>query len=642
MVDYAKTLLSASWGIFYDHFRLGLARDIPGLGGANLVTQTFLSFPRLFYGDPSTLTILFASIGLPVPCASSDLSDAQIAAMGLPCSAKFPNGTKQPLYGMDHLNSAVAPGHAPIPANAVVNIRNVREMTGFTPQQFADAASKAVGAAPGLFSYDPFGNLTIGGTAFPTNGIPITVDPKFRTPYTNGFHVGLQREFSSDMATELDYYHKSIDNILGVRDANLAFEARIPGHTNETAPAGSPLTFGYGPWFHGSYDAVTLGFSKRMSKRFTLEANYTWTHEIDNGLHSSFVSDLQTSLGAAFANVNGPTDSLVGTTTRVTDLITGQTNASGPFTASNGNPVPKAGIFYNGPDLDKGPSDLALDHTFLAHGLVQLPWKMNLSSIFRAQSGFHYSASFAANPPDVDGDNHFNGLDFTKGRNHFIAPSFVNMDTRIAKRFDFGERVKVHAYLEFFNLFNRDNPAACCRSFPDAKGKRGCELNSSHYMHRKRSANEFKLTGVLAALSCFCAPLRSEPLYALASGDVARNLQTSAGPDAPQSTREINISLFGRTVHFQISIGALGVAVILTLTILFMVAVFLAAVAYRRRREAEAANRKLEGEIGERKRAEDEVNKLNADLERIVAERTEQLRDATNNWKHFRTPSLTT
>src|SRR2546429_8328054 len=92
-------------------FRLGVARDIPAFGGANLVTQTFLSFPRLFYGDPSTLTILFAQIGLPVPCASSNLTDAQIAAMGLTCAAKSPNGTNKPLYGIDHLNSVVAPGH---------------------------------------------------------------------------------------------------------------------------------------------------------------------------------------------------------------------------------------------------------------------------------------------------------------------------------------------------------------------------------------------------------------------------------------------------------------------------------------------------------------------------------------------------
>jgi len=150
----------------------------------------------------------------------------------------------------------------------------------------------------------------------------------------------------------------------------------------------------------------------------------------------------------------------VGTTTLVTDPISGQTNASGPFTASNGNPVPKTDIFYNGPSLDKGPSDLAIDHTLLIDGLVQLPWKIESSGIFRAQSGFHYSASFAANPPDVHGDNSFNGVDFTKGRNHFTAPPFANMDIRIAKRFDFRERAKLFAYLELFNLFNRDNPAA--------------------------------------------------------------------------------------------------------------------------------------------------------------------------------------
>jgi len=455
-----KTVLTASWGLFYDHFRLGLARDIPAFGGANLVTQTFLSFPRLFYGDPSTLTILFAQIGLPVPCASSNLTDAQIAAMGLTCAAKSPNGTNKPLYGIDHLNNVVAPGHAPIPANSVVNINSVQALTGFTPQQFADAASASVGAAPGLFSYDPFGNLTIGGSVFPSNGIPITVDPSFKTPYTNGLHVGVQRELSPAMAIQVDYFHKAIDNILGVRDTNLAFEARIPGHTGETVPAGSPLTFGYGPWFQGTYDAVTVQFNKRMTRRFTLDASYTWTHETDDALHSNLVSDVQTGLGAAFTIANGPTDSFVGTTALVTDPVTGQTNASAPFTASNGNPVPKAGIFYNGPGLDKGPSDLAIDHTWLIYGLVQLPWKIETSNILRAQSGFHYSALFAANPPDVDGDNNFNGLDFTKGRNHFTAPPFVNMDIRIAKRFDFAERVKLFAYLEFFNLFNRDNPAA--------------------------------------------------------------------------------------------------------------------------------------------------------------------------------------
>jgi light-regulated signal transduction histidine kinase (bacteriophytochrome) len=116
---------------------------------------------------------------------------------------------------------------------------------------------------------------------------------------------------------------------------------------------------------------------------------------------------------------------------------------------------------------------------------------------------------------------------------------------------------------------------------------------------------------------------------------MVRTLHANAGTDAPQGTREINISLFGWTAHFSVSIGALGAAVILTLTILLMVAVLLAVVARHRRREAEAANRKLENEIRERERVQEEINNLNADLERIVAERTEQLRDANKQLEAF-------
>jgi light-regulated signal transduction histidine kinase (bacteriophytochrome) len=73
----------------------------------------------------------------------------------------------------------------------------------------------------------------------------------------------------------------------------------------------------------------------------------------------------------------------------------------------------------------------------------------------------------------------------------------------------------------------------------------------------------------------------------------------------------------------------MGVAVIFTLTILLAAAVFLAIAARRRRRQAEAANRALTIENKERWRAEGEVHTLNAELERRVLERTEQL-DAVN------------
>src|SRR5262249_47278546 len=147
----------------------------------------------------------------------------------------------------------------------------------------------------------------------------------------------------------------------------------------------------------------------------------------------------------------------------VTDHGTGQNNQNGPLRLSNGNPVPvpQAGTFYNGPDVDKGRSDLALDHTFVASSLVEMPWQISISTIFRIQSGFHFSRlATGSAPPDIDGDQSYVGLDYTANRNAFTAPNFTNLDLRLTKRFLIRERVKLSALFEFFNLFNNRNPAA--------------------------------------------------------------------------------------------------------------------------------------------------------------------------------------
>jgi hypothetical protein len=60
---------------------------------------------------------------------------------------------------------------------------------------------------------------------------------------------------------------------------------------------------------------------------------------------------------------------------------------------------------------------------------------------------------------DADGNGNFNGVDVIAGRNAFTSAAFVNTDIRFSKRFDIGERVKVQVLFEFFNVFNRQNPA---------------------------------------------------------------------------------------------------------------------------------------------------------------------------------------
>jgi len=436
-----RTIVRGHFGVFYDQFRLGLARDVPSFGGADRrVFQPFF-YPRGFYGVP-TLVVAFVNSLLFPPngiCISTNLTDAQIASSGAGC----PFGG--PLVGIDRLNGVVAAGHAPIPANSVINASNIQTLSGLTPEQFVAQASAAVGQPAGFFFFSPSGVLTHG--AVPAQPFPTSIDDSFKIPHTLSFSAGVQRQITNDMVIEADYYHRDIRNLLGPRESNIDFRARVLGRSYLEPFPGGPITT-FGPFYEGTYDAFIVNFNRRFSRRFLLGGNYAFAHARDNQL--------------GIQNVL-PSDSFIGVVPEVTEPGTGLNNSNGPFTAQNGNFVAQAGTFLSGPDLDKGPSDLALDHIFQIHGLVELPWQIQVSGIFRAQSGFHFSRD-AAVTEDPDGNGTFNSIDHGGGRNAFTAPPYVNLDMRFSKRFNVGERVKVQMLFEFFNLFNRQNPAAVSQS----------------------------------------------------------------------------------------------------------------------------------------------------------------------------------
>lgn len=441
-----KTVVRANLGVFYDQFRLGLVRDIPAFGGADQRTGQKFVFPRLLYGSPSYVSSIALLSGLPGGCfqnlTTGNLTDAQVAAAGAAGICPF---TGAPFIGVDRLNRVVAPGHAFIPANAVVTAANVQQLTGLTPQQYADQASAAIGQPAGYFTFGTLGLLY--NQIIPPAPFPIGIDESFKTPHTLGFTVGIQHELFKDTVINADYYHREMRNLLGVRVTNLPFRARVVGRVYDPPFTAGPINT-FGPFFKGKYDGLVLGLNSRFAKRFVVGTSYSYAKATDNSLGINAL----------------PSDSFVGIVPVVTEASTGQTNANGSFTTAQGRFVAQAGTFLNGPDLDKGPSDLALDHVFQVNGLVDLPWKIQIGGIFRAQSGFHFTRATALGAPlsqgDPDGDSTVNGLDVKAGRNAFTAPDFLNLDMRFTKRFDIGERVKLQLLFEFFNLLNRQNPAA--------------------------------------------------------------------------------------------------------------------------------------------------------------------------------------
>jgi len=436
-----KTVIRGNIGIFYDQFRLGLARNVPQFGGANQVTNQVLQFPRGIYGSPSfvsSVALLLLGNG---PCFSSmfvgNLTDAQIAGAGCPLAPSVP------FIGVDRLNNVVAPGNSPIPANSVITVDNVQALSGLSPAQYIAQANTAIGF-PGFFYWGPFGLLT--NAIIPPFGAPQELENVDQIPNTLGFSVGVQRQLTKDIVFEADYHHREMRDMLGIRVKNVAFRARVG--VREFDPPGSEQIISYGPYFDGKYDALVLALNKQFSNRYMFGASYSFSKATDNSR-------------GVFAT---PSDSFIGIATAVTDPGTatcagGQTNQNGSFTACNGNFVPQAGQFWNGPDQDKGPSDLALDHVFQMNGMVALPWDFQVSGIFRAQSGFHFSRS-SGSLVDPDGDANTNGVDVAAGRNAFSGPAFVNFDFRVGKQFKLGDRVKLDLFYEMFNVFNRQNPAS--------------------------------------------------------------------------------------------------------------------------------------------------------------------------------------
>jgi hypothetical protein len=158
-----------------------------------------------------------------------------------------------------------------------------------------------------------------------------------------------------------------------------------------------------------SYKALSLHLQGNVAKRLSLVANYTLASAKTWGCV----------LGELFDYVNGVCDT------------------ANPF----------------GPG-DYGPSGEDVRHRAVLAGTFHVPGGFELTTLIQAESARPFVITTADNSARISVNGVPTSLD------EFRGTPYIQADLRVARPFRFHENWNVAPFIEFFNLFNRNNPGA--------------------------------------------------------------------------------------------------------------------------------------------------------------------------------------
>ncbi len=158
-----------------------------------------------------------------------------------------------------------------------------------------------------------------------------------------------------------------------------------------------------------SYKGLALHLQGNVAKRLSLVANYTLSSAKTWGCV----------LGELFDYVNGVCDT------------------SNPF----------------GPG-DYGPSGEDVTHRGVVAGTFHAPGGFELTTLIQAESARPFVITTADNSARISVNGVPTSLD------EFRGTPYIQADLRVSRPFTFHERWNVSPFIEFFNLFNRNNPGA--------------------------------------------------------------------------------------------------------------------------------------------------------------------------------------
>ncbi len=166
----------------------------------------------------------------------------------------------------------------------------------FSPQQASAGVPAAANASPPVIREEQAdtayiqpavsytradGNLvypvTEYGTKFPPLA-PIVYDPNYREGYSQQWNLTVEREVITDTVFSTAYVASKNTKVQSAMFLNLP--RPLFGNTRED-PRFTNINY-IGPFSSGNYHALQTAFRRRLRRGITVDANYTWSHTIDD------------------------------------------------------------------------------------------------------------------------------------------------------------------------------------------------------------------------------------------------------------------------------------------------------------------------------------------------------------------------
>ena len=225
------------------------------------------------------------------------------------------------------------------------------------------------------------------------------IDGRYRTPYAIHTTAGVEHAFNAQWLASADYTHEQGNH--GYRRYDYTAGVNLPADAPDIALFKSDN--------RSSYNGLSLHLQGNVSRHFNLIANYT-------------LSKAQTwgcVLGELF------------------DYVNGVCNPLDPFAKG-----------------DYGPSGEDVRDRFVLAGVLRLPEGFEVSLLGQAESARPFTIT------NTDGTDRITVNGVKTSLDEFRGTPYIQWDFRLSRPFQFHERCTATPFIEFFNIFNRNNPGA--------------------------------------------------------------------------------------------------------------------------------------------------------------------------------------